>query len=254
MHIKIITLGVLIIATLFTSPIQATAQDVPEYVIHRVDEPIRVDGRLDEIAWTAAPEVGQFVFPWHEIGKKEQTVAKLLWDDTYLYAAFICEDSHISAEYTQHDSNVYMDDAVEVFTAPNPDHPESYINLEMNVLGMYLDDYNPEGPGSGDRRGWNMEGVQIKTTIVGSLNDDSDQDEYWILEAAIPLHNFSHIAKNTPPQPDDVWHMNLNRLGGNINPQFSQWSASKTSRPSFHVPEDFGRVIFSGQSSPFLND
>ena len=35
----------------------------------------------------AAPDVGAFVFPWYESGKKEQTVAKMLWDDDNLYVS-----------------------------------------------------------------------------------------------------------------------------------------------------------------------
>ncbi len=82
------------------------------------------------------------------------------------------------------------------------------------------------------------------------MNDDSDEDEYWILEAAIPFANFSQVAKNTPPKSDDAWHLNLNRLGGKTNQQHSQWSKTL---PSFHVPEGFGRVIFSERASPFWN-
>ena len=109
------------------------------YTIYRADAPPTIDGRLDEAAWTAAPDVGGFVFPWWEAGAREQTVAKLLWDDEHLYAAFLCEDAHIWAEHTQRDSAVYRDDCVEVFTAPNPQRPHAYFNIEMNVLGIVLD-------------------------------------------------------------------------------------------------------------------
>ena len=61
----------------------------------------------------------------------------------------------------------------------------------------------------------------------------------------IPLANFSKVAKHTPPHNGDLWHLNLNRLGGKTNSQFSQWSPGKTKEPQFHAPEYFGRVIFS---------
>ena len=38
------------------------------YTIYRADAPPTIDGRLDEAAWTAAPDVGGFVFPWWEAG------------------------------------------------------------------------------------------------------------------------------------------------------------------------------------------
>ncbi|MBK36403.1 MAG: hypothetical protein CME26_12870 [Gemmatimonadetes bacterium] len=246
---KILSVG-LVTATLF---VFGGAMALPEatYTIHRAGTPITVDGRLDEPAWVGAPSVGAFVFPWYEAGKKEQTVAKLLWDDEHLYAAFICEDAHISAEHTERDSEVWKDDTVEVFTAPDPDRPQMYFNLEMNVLGIFLDQFHPEGPGVPVEEEWNADGVRISTTVVGTLNDDSDEDEYWILEAAIPFANFREVAKHTPPEPGDVWRLNLNRLGGKTNQQFSQWTPSQADHPQFHSPDDFGRVTFSSAASPF---
>lgn len=240
-----------VLSALLAAAAPATAQSPKEYTIRRAATPIVVDGRLDEVAWVAAESVGEFVFPWHESGEMEQTVAKLLWDDENLYVAFICQDAHIWAVHTERDSRVYDDDAVEVFTSPNPDQREAYFNIEMNVLGIFLDEFHPGSSGYPADDNWNATGIRIKTSIVGTLNDDSDEDEYWILEAAIPFANFAPVARNTPPLPGDVWYLNLNRLGGNTNPQFSQWSGSRTDRPAFHVPEDFGRVTFSDEQSPF---
>jgi hypothetical protein len=231
------------------------SEEVPlsqkEYTIYRAGGPISIDGRLDEPAWLAAPDVGAFVFPWHTSGKQEQTVAKMLWDDDNLYVAFLCEDAYIWAEHSERDSAVYEDDTVEVFTAPNPDQPNAYFNIEMNVLGIFLDQFHPDGAGVPVKEEWNGEGIQISTAISGTLNDDSDEDRFWVLEAALPFRNFEAVAKHTPPEPGDAWHLNLNRLGGKTNVQYSQWSASQTPKPQFHAPADFGRVIFSDVASPF---
>ena len=82
------------------------AESLAAYTIHRAGTPIVIDGRLDEPAWVGAPDVGAFVFPWYESGKKEQTVAKLLWDDENLYAAFICDvvDEHIQLPILANDT------------------------------------------------------------------------------------------------------------------------------------------------------
>lgn len=225
-------------------PDEVQSQERPEYTIHRADTQIVVDGRLDEQAWAGTRDAGEFVFPWYESGKMEQTVAKLLWDDTHLYAAFICEDAYIWAVHTERNSRVWLDDAVEVFVAPDPDRPLVYFNIEMNARGVFLDQFRPDGPGTQASQEWSAEGIQIKTTMVGTLNDDSDADSYWILEVAIPFSNFAGVARKTPPRSGDVWHLNLNRLGGNTNNQRSQWSPSLI-RPNFHTPEDFGRVVFA---------
>ena len=107
-----------LLSALLAWAVAAGADDT--YTVYRADVTPTIDGRLDEAAWMAAPDVGGFVFPWWEGGAREQTVAKLLWDDDYLYAAFVCEGAYIWAEHTQRDSAVYRDDCVEIFTAPNP--------------------------------------------------------------------------------------------------------------------------------------
>jgi hypothetical protein len=226
----------------------AADNDRPQYEIRRAAGRITIDGKLDELAWKAAKSVGPLQFPWWKSGKKEQTVAKLLWDDTHLYVSFQCEDAHIRATHTKRDSPVWKDDCVEVFLAPNPKQPDNYFNIEMNVNGAFLDQHHPDGPGKKVPREWNAAGVKIAVTIDGTKNDDSDVDRGWILEAAIPLKNFAKVAANVPPKPGDVWHLNLNRLGGKTNPQYSQWSPGRTKTPQFHAPRDFGRVVFRGSS------
>ncbi|MFO7904914.1 MAG: carbohydrate-binding family 9-like protein [Planctomycetota bacterium] len=244
-HVPVTVL--LIICGGFRLP-SATADDPPRHVIPRASTPITIDGRLDETSWNAVSGVGDFKFPWWENGKKEQTVAKLLWDDTYLYVSYRCEDAHIWAEHTKRDSAVWMDDCVEVFIAPNPDQPDNYFNIEMNVRGAFLDQHHPDGPETETTEEWNAAGIKIATRIDGTLNDDRDRDQSWTLEAAIPFKNFRSVARHAPPKPGDVWHLNLNRLGGKTNPQFSQWSPSQTEEPQFHAPRDFGRVVFSDRS------
>lgn len=224
------------------------AADLPEYAIQRTTGPIVIDGKLDEADWSKAKSVGDFQFAWYQSGKKEQTVAKLLWDDKYLYVAYRCEDAHISATRTKRGSDVWFDDCVEVFTSPNPDNVDDYFNIEMNVNGVCLEGHHPNGVDTDAKPRWHAEGIKIATTVHGTKNEDADTDEYWTLEAAIPFAAFEGVAKHVPPKPGDVWRLNLNRLGGKTNEQFSQWSPSSTKQPQFHSPRDFGKVTYSGES------
>lgn len=220
----------------------------PRYTAHRPDSKIKVDGRLNEPAWRNAASFGDFNFPWWTKGKKEQTVARMLWDDEFLYVSYECEDAHISAVRTEHDSQVYKDDCVELFTAPNPDRPVDYFNIEMNVNTAILDRHHPDGPGK-KVPNWDSEGVVIATSVDGTLNDDTDKDRGWVLEVAIPFANFASVTGKPHPADGDVWHLNLNRLGGETNAQHSQWSPGTTERPAFHAPDTFGRVVFSSQTT-----
>ena len=242
MHVIKIRVAVIVC---FWSAVVCAGDRPPRYTILKVKAAPKIDGRLDEPSWKNTPSVGAFRFPWYKSGKKEQTDARMLWDDTHLYVSFRCQDAHVWGIHTDHDDPVYMDDCVEVFTSPNPDHPERYFNIEMNVRRAWLDRYHPEGPGKKPPTNWNAKGLRIGTSVQGTLNDASATDRSWILEAAIPLANFSKVAKNTPPHDVDVWHLNLIRLGGKTNQQYSQWSPGKTKSPQFHAPQYFGRVVFS---------
>jgi cellulose/xylan binding protein with CBM9 domain len=222
----------------------ATAE-LPEYTILRTGDAITVDGMLDEPAWQAAPTVGAFLFPWWEEGRKELTDARLLWDEDNLYVSFVAYDQHVSATLTQRDDPVSRDDAVEVFMAPDTAAVEVYFNFEFNALGTILD----RSPRDGRSSAWNAEGLVVAITIDGTLNDESDEDRLWATEIAIPFSCFADYAAHTPPQDGDVWRLNLYRIGGQINPQFSVWSDTRTAQAQYHVPQRFGIVHFSTASA-----
>lgn len=213
----------------------------PEYVVYRADTPIMVNGKLDEDAWKSAPEIKGFQFPWWKSGKKEATVAKLLWDDQTLYVAHICHDSWITARCQEHDGPVARDDCFEVMIAPNINKPTNYFNIEWNVLGAYVDGHRVQKK----KQAWDASGVRVAGNYMGTLNDDSDIDQKWIVEVAIPFKNFENVATQTPPRSGYQWNLNLNRHGGDTNLQYSSWSKADTPKPAFHTPHRFGRVTFS---------
>lgn len=229
----------------------ADAPALPEYSVQRVSSPLVIDGRLDEAAWFAAPAVGEFVFPWWKDGKREQTCAKLLWDDEYLYLAFVCQDAHITARHTERDGKIPEDDCVELMIAPDADRPRVYFNIEFNVLGGILDNFRPDGPDKPRAPKWDAEGVKIAGSHSGTLNDDTDVDRSWQVEVAIPWKNFAAQAKSVPPRPGAAMRINLNRHGGRTNPQYSQWAHAGTTKPSFHTPDRFGRIVLAERVAPF---
>lgn len=223
----------------------------PSYEIRRAGMPIQMDGKLDEPAWLAAPSLGEFVFPWSKEGKKEQSVAKVLWDDENLYIAHICEDAHITARHADHDGKIPEDDCFEIMFAPNAEKPEVYFNVEWNVIGGYVDNHRPNGPKQPRAPVWDAEGVRIAGRAYGTLNDDSDTDSHWICEVAIPFRNFEALTGRAAPRAGDVWYANFNRHGGQTNVQYGQWSPGDTLAPAFHTPHRFGKLTFSKKNSPF---
>jgi len=230
---------VYVILTAFCFAAAASAADLPQYQVKRTTGPIVLDGILDEADWAAAQSFGDFVFPWWTEGDKEQTEAKMLWDDRFLYLSFVVQDKHIWADHFNTDDPCYQDDAVELFWNPDPANLDFY-QFEMNSIGNLL--------------------LQQKSTLAtimmphiahridGTLNDDSDEDTGWVLEIAVRFDEYPELNPGGTPKSGDMWRINLNRCGGETNQQFSQWNASATDRPNFHRPTEFGEIYFNADT------
>lgn len=219
------------------------------YDIYRAVSPITIDGKLDEPAWQRAPSVGDFHFPYFKEGTKEQTTARIVWDDENLYVSWLAQDKHISGFETRRHGPVSKDDCVEIFIAPNAEKPKNYYTFEINSIGTMLNRARTDwwtGPPT-----WEPEGVRYRATFQGlPKKEELPQDDHWIVEAAIPLKNFARDAANTPPRDGDRWRLNLQRLGGITNAQSSTWSPLPEGVRSFHTPEAFGTVRFVNGPPP----
>jgi hypothetical protein len=237
----IIALGVCALA--------AEAQTLPSYDVYRAPSRITIDGRLDERAWRDAPRAGEFHFNWWQSGEREQTEVRLLWDEKFLYAAYFCHDKHISASVTKLHGPVSLDDCVELFVSPNPEHVKNYYGLEINAIGTMLGSRKSDDGRTLVR--WVPEGLLYRTSLHGlPSKQDEPGDDHWILEMAVPWAAYSADAAHTPPRDGDRWRLNLNRSGGVTNPQYSTWSPVNTPKPNFHVPESFGWVRFLDRKPP----
>jgi hypothetical protein len=227
---------------LLASYFSLTAQSsVPRYEVKRAVAPIVIDGKLDDPSWKTAASI-QFVFPWEsQTGAKQNTVAKLLWDDQYLYVGYECQDTDIVAVHTERDDPTYRDDAVEIFINPKPSQTGVSFGLEMNARAV-LYDYLMYDASYAMKR-FNLSGVKLLTNIRGTLNARGDQDSGWTLEVAIPWENFEELAKR--PVNGTIWTANLNRWDGvEPNRRLSQWSDSQMKTPNPHAPKRFGELLF----------
>lgn len=221
-------------------PICTRAQDLPACAIPHTTAAITIDGRLNETAWAETSVIDEFSFPWWTAGAKDRTEVRLLWNDDYLYVGFTAFDPHISAEYDKRDDPVSRDDCVEVFIAPDTSAVNNYYNFEFNARGTILD----RSPKMERSSQWNANELQVAVSITGTLNDETDTDSLWTTEIAIPFKAFAGYAPHLPPQPGDVWRLNLYRTGGKINLQYITWSDTKMHKPQFHAPEHFGFAHF----------
>ena len=215
---------------------------LPRYDVRRLSAPLTIDGRLNEAAWAATPAI-TLQFLWEsQTGPKQMTRARLLWDAQALYVGFDADDTDITAQFQQRDDPTFRDDAVEIFINPDPKQEIVYYGFEMNARGVLYDYLNYNSRTLFKR--FDATGVQIATSLRGSLNVRDDTDNGWSLEALIPWSNFEELSRR-PPAAGTVWKANLNRWDGvQPNRRMSIWSDPQNSDSWPHVPARFGEIVF----------
>ncbi|WP_437876370.1 carbohydrate-binding family 9-like protein [Sorangium sp. So ce513] len=214
---------------------------------------IAIDGRLDEPAWQAAARTGPFVNV--STGREDRSLptqgeARLLWDDTFLYVGFDVSDRTITGGFPEdaRDPHLWERDTVEVMIDPdgdgdNKDYYEIQINPQNLVFDSQFDDYNaPRGGPSGPfgHQEWSA-GLTSAVVLRGTIDDDSDEDRGYVVEAKIPWSSFAK-AKAAPPSPGDAWRMNFYAMQNNGG---AAWSPI-LGEGNFHRARRFGRVRFVG--------
>jgi hypothetical protein len=222
----------------------ACAEELPRYEVRFCDTPLRVDGNLEESAWKGAESI-HLVFPWEsQTGPRTATVVRLLWNETYLYVGYQCEDADIVAHHEDRDAPVYEEDCVEVFVNPNPGKADDYYGFEMSCRAVLYDyfycfpDYILKQV--------DLSGVCLASNLDGTLNVSGDTDKGYSVEVAIPFSGFQDVLENSPvPRPGDVWRAQINRWeGADPDRILSMWISSGFDTPHPHCPDRFGYLVF----------
>ena len=213
---------------------------------------IKIDGKLTESEWASAADTGPFVnvatggaAPSNSV----QGSAKILWDEQYLYVAFDVNDRDVRGGFPKDaiDPHLWTKDTVEIMLDPDGDgdnrhYYEIQINPQNLVFDSHFDRYNlprggPDGPFG--HQDWSAKLIST-VQISGSIDDDSDQDSGYVVEAKIPWKSFER-AQNTPPKLGDTWRINFYAMKNNGG---VAWSPI-LGEGNFHKSSRFGRVTFA---------
>jgi len=166
-----------------TSATVSVAQPDVRLSAVRVDQPPRLDGKLDDFVWETAAEITQFLDDNQGYLPELKQRLRVLYDLEGLYVGLWAEKKpgeELRAEYTARDDpNLWRDECVEVFLDPNLDR-SNYFHLVANIVGnqsdsLYKDTKRLKQDWSGALK-WNgqWEAQTFQT------------DEYWSAEVFIP--------------------------------------------------------------------
>jgi len=207
------------------------------------NEVMTIDGQLKEESWDNAFVINQFeIFSGPENLKPPQTIVKLFHSSEGLYLSSQIYTEKINAQITDRDGPVYKDNCFEFFLDPGADGI-NYCELEINALGTVWDlilktSNNPLNHPS-NLKAWHLPEGHFAVNIQGTLNDDTDADQYWTAEIFIPWRLF----ENGRPSKNEIWKANFMRIdytGGEAS--ISVWK--KTTGKNIHQPAEWGVLKF----------
>ncbi|MFO0191419.1 MAG: PQQ-dependent sugar dehydrogenase [Planctomycetia bacterium] len=223
---------------------------VSSYDCRFTNDPVTIDGTLDDAAWRHAPVIDNFSMPW--LGKDnapalKATRAKILWDRENLYVAADLDDADLYADVTEHDGQTWDNDVFEVFLKPVVDKP-AYYEFQVNALNTQFDCFMPRRGHTGRFRKLHDFGIESAVKLRGTLDIWTDTDEGWSVEMRIPWSDF--MPTGGRPEPGDEWRFALCRYDYDTNREQPQLSTSAPlSQMSFHRHEEYAPLKFIGPAA-----
>lgn len=219
----------------------AIAQQPPLYRAGRTLDAVTIDGRADELTWTAYEGVGSFT-NIRGGAVADTTRAVVAWDDENFYVLFACVDEQAWGTLEQRDDAIWNEEVVEVFLDPDGDSKD-YAELEISPHNVVVDLMVP-APGAGgaeDWKKWDIEGLQTAVQVQEGAG--------WTVEIAIPWASLGRAGVTEAPGLGERWRVGLYRIerpGGAQEPEmgrrFLAWSPTER---SFHEPSRFGVIEFA---------
>ncbi|TRX60754.1 family 20 glycosylhydrolase [Fulvivirga sp. M361] len=150
----------------------------------KVKGKVKIDAKLDD--WTDAD--WDFFVPSMWRGWKDTCHYAVQWDEDQLYFAFKVTNSNISATRKFRDElGLHKDDGIEILFDTKYDRALEWkkddLAYHVNVLNAVMDDRGLTKNGEYDNS-WNGK-ARTKVKILGTLNDNTDSDQGYLVEFAI---------------------------------------------------------------------
>jgi Carbohydrate family 9 binding domain-like len=230
-------------AKVLTLPVAEPKIEVPELAVVKAEKPPKLDGKLDEDAWSKAKKTASFVNTMNGESAAPEASVKALYDDKHLYIAFDVADDYLKSSFTNDEDHLWEQDTVEIMADPDGDGKD-YIELQVSPANKHFDTHYesrrvPKPFGHVDYDSKMLSAVSLR----GKLNDD-DPDQGYTVEIAIPWAAFSAGASKTePPKTGASFRFNFYVMDTQKEGSRAVgWSAPRVG--DFHVPARFGKLVF----------
>ncbi|WP_349673167.1 carbohydrate-binding family 9-like protein [Lacrimispora sp.] len=206
------------------------------YKCRKISNKLIINGNLRKAQWEAAEGI-RLVDTVTGLESNNQTIAKFLWNDTFLYVGFYCRYEQISATMSGFNEKLYEEDVVEVFIDDNSDR-RTYMEIEVNPLNAVLHYYIQN-----DLAGTILQYARVNNNIISAVIQDQEEKEFMV-ELAIPFTEFI-TASSIPPETGDIWLFNAYRINNSFGDDVEYLACSPTGMINFHIPNCFGELEYT---------
>ena len=201
-------------------------------VVGVCDDPISVDGRMDEKCWPGAKALTGFSNPWHKEVAPE-TSLRMSRDSLNLYFFFEAADREIVWEPAlSGERGVEQEDRVELFFSKDMDMGEYYC-LEIDALGRVL---------SYRARHYRQLDFSWETPPGFKVAANMDTLGYTV-EGAIPLSFLRSLSENGVCY-FGAYRAEFSRNSAGLSEEWLTWKNPGTEEPDFHVPATLGKLVW----------
>ena len=194
-------------------------------------DPIKLDGTLDEVAWSRA-KVVEFSTDWKGGATGVTTKVRFLWSPDALFAGFELESLGFNTDTTKPTDRdrprLYQEDCVELFLAPDSKQRSRYFEIEVGPFGHFLDLSIDRGLKKEDV-GWSS-GLTVGTRRDVAASRGTIEVRLSAPEIKAALKSGGELG------------LALYRMEGKADRRYLAWSPTLTDKPNFHVPERFGTL------------
>jgi len=168
---------------------------------------------------------------------------KMLHDGDRICGLFRVEDRYVVAKAQKDQDMVCLDSCVEFFVQ-DPAAPY-YYNFEMNCGGTILL-YRCEGSGCKKHEvipDEDMKTIERYHSLPKVITEEITEPTTWYLGFAIPAEFFVKYSGSKLPLSGQKWSANFTKCADKCShPTWLSWM--KLSRCAYHVPEEFGELVF----------
>ncbi|MFO7948259.1 MAG: carbohydrate-binding family 9-like protein, partial [Armatimonadota bacterium] len=199
------------------------AQDLPAVDALKAEEPVTVDGALEEAVWAE----GEWYNDFSLLGKPDaaasaQTRFKIALDSESFYLAAVLDEPNmedLKAAITDRDGRVHTDDCLEFMIDPGGDRTD-YFHFTVNSLETLYDAEMRQG-GNVRSSAWDCPWEAAVTK----------QEDCWTVEARVPL---VHLGLSGASTGDWALNVTRERYAGT-----KELSSFTDSLGGFHQPTNY---------------